>query len=83
MGGAGKMYHPAKPWKIPFAQLVNISNVTRVAPAIFGGYSLNPLTDLFVNPGGTGPLNGSMRFVRDQRASGLNAVLWRDPSMIL
>lgn len=77
------MYHPAKPWKIPFSQLVNIANVTLVAPEVFGGFELNPIADLFANPGGTGPLAGAKLFVRDQRASGLNAVLWRDPSMIL
>jgi hypothetical protein len=77
------MYHPAKPWQMPFSQLVNVHNVTRVAPDIFGGISLNPLTDMFRNPGGDGPLKGAFLFVRDQRASGINAVLWRDPSMIL
>lgn len=77
------MYHPAKPWKMPFSHLMFVANVTKVAPDHFGGYSISPLYDLFANPGGVGPLKGSNQFVTDQRASGSNAVLWRDPSMIL
>ncbi len=77
------MFHPAKPWKMPFSQLVHIANVTRVTPEVFGGFQLNPIGDLFRNPGGAEPLKGATLFARDQRASGPNAVLWRDPSMIL
>lgn len=77
------MYHPAKPWKMPFSALVNIAAVSRAAPETFGGFIANPLGDLFAVPGAIGPLPGSKTFVRDQRASGINAVLWRDPSMIL
>ena len=78
-----KMYHPAKPWKMPFSHLMAIHHVIKAVPDYFGGYMLNPLADLYAYPGGDKPLRGSRAFVADQRASGTNAVLWRDPSMIL
>lgn len=76
------MYHPAKPQMMSFSELAAIHNVTRVAPDSFGGFAATPI-DLFRDPGGGMILRGAFNFVREQRASGINAVLWRDPSMIL
>lgn len=80
------MYHPAKPWKISLSQMVAAHNIGGVERRFTGGAGLlspfDPL-DYATTTGSAEPLKGANLFVRDQRASGLNAVLWRDPSMIL
>lgn len=79
------MHHPNKPWKVPFSAIVAMHNIVRVMPSAFGGvgfdYPRNPLD--YYGSAAFEPLAGSRAFVTDQRASGGNAVLWRDPSMIL
>ena len=80
------MFHPLKPWKRPFSQIVALHNVVRYNPDFVGGgtypFPTDPL-DYYGDASTLGPLAGSANFVTDQRASGGNAVLWRDPSWVL
>lgn len=77
------MYHPAKVWRRGFAALMNDHLSGAVLRNVDSdvSYSFNPLD--YAGLGVLEPLKGSRAFVTDQRASGMNAVLWRDPSMIL
>jgi hypothetical protein len=68
---------------MPFSALIGVHHALKAVPDYFGGYTLNPLVDLYAYVGGDQPLPGSKAFAADQRASGTNAVLWHDPSMIL
>lgn len=67
---------------VPFQHLRDSHLLARATPMFMGDpvYSGDPLA--YVGRQDV-PLAGSQNMVRDQRISGMNAVLWRDPSMIL
>lgn len=78
------MFHPSKPWRRGLSAILNdhLTGAILRDTALPITYALNPL-DYAANATAGDPLKGGRGFVSDQRASGLNAVLWRDPSMIL
>lgn len=79
------MFHPDKPWRLPFSALVMCHNVARYAPDFLSSnglpYSTDPLDYGAARSGLNYPHVGQI--VSDQRISGMNALLWRDPSMVL
>lgn len=78
------MFSPYRAFLPSFRQLLDNSRLANVYAKGFNGGAapampVDPLR--FLMP--TGKLAGSRQMVTDQRISGLNAVLWNDPSMIL
>ena len=80
------MYHPAKNWRHGFAAIMSFHREAALSRKFTGGaslpYGLDPL-GYNGDPSGSEPLRGSRLIVTDQMISGANAVLWRDPSMVL
>lgn len=76
------MFHPLKPWQRPFSSILETHNIAGYAPDTYGPntYPTNPLAYAGEQVDTMWP---AASFVTDQRVSGGNAMLWRDPSWIL
>lgn len=80
------MFHPSKAWLMGFAAKLDFYNQATTIRKFNGNQGQPYPIDPFEYAGdiaGSNMLANSGMIVSDQRISGANAILFRDPSMIL